>query len=126
MLKQLLLVAAGGATGAACRHLVGIACMRLFGAGFPWGTFAVNVLGSFAMGVLVELLARRFNMSMELRLLLATGFLGGFTTFSSFSLDAVGLFERGATMAAFAYVVGSVLIGITALFAGLALVRALA
>jgi CrcB protein len=125
MFKQILLVAAGGATGSVCRHLVGVACVRLFGIGFPWGTVAVNLLGSFAMGVLIELLARRFEMSMELRLLLATGFLGGFTTFSSFSLDAVALVERGAGLLAFAYVSGSVLLGLAALFAGLSLVRAL-
>lgn len=126
MLKQILLVAAGGASGSVCRHLVGVACLRLFGVGFPWGTMAVNIVGSFAMGVLIELLARRFDMSMELRLLLATGFLGGFTTFSSFSLDAVGIFERGSPMLALAYVVGSVLAGIVALVAGLSLMRALA
>ncbi|GGD38994.1 fluoride efflux transporter CrcB [Aureimonas glaciei] len=126
MLKQILLVAAGGAAGSALRHLVVVGCTRLLGLGFPWGTMAVNIAGSFAMGVLIELLARRFDMSMELRLLLATGFLGGFTTFSSFSLDAVGLFERGSSVLALAYVVGSVLAGIAALVAGLSLVRALA
>ncbi|BDA84771.1 putative fluoride ion transporter CrcB [Aureimonas sp. SA4125] len=126
MLKQILLVAAGGAAGSALRHLVVVGCTRLFGMSFPWGTMTVNIAGSFAMGVLIEVLARRFDMSMELRLLLATGFLGGFTTFSSFSLDAVSLFERGYALLALAYVLGSVLTGIAALVGGLFLIRALA
>src|SRR5690606_20245426 len=81
---HLLLVAVGGALGSGLRHLVNLAALRLFGPGFPWGTFAVNVVGSFAMGLFVELLARRFGGSAELRLFVATGIFGGFTTFSAF------------------------------------------
>lgn len=123
MVKQILLVALGGAFGSVCRYLVGLASIRLWGVGFPWGTLVVNVAGSFAMGVLIELLARRFDASAELRLLLATGVLGGFTTFSSFSLDAAVLWERGEAMTAFVYIAATVIVGIAALFAGLSLAR---
>ncbi|RFC62351.1 fluoride efflux transporter CrcB [Fulvimarina endophytica] len=121
---QTLLVVAGGGLGAGMRHLASTAALRLLGPGFPLGTAFVNILGSFLMGVLVELLARKFGMSQQWRLFLATGFLGGFTTFSSFSLDAVNLIDRGALALAFLYVAGSVILGIAGLFAGLALVRA--
>lgn len=120
---HLLLVALGGAIGATLRHLVGTLTLRIFGSGFPWGTATVNILGSFVMGVIVELVARKFSASMEWRLFLMTGMLGGFTTFSSFSLDTAFLWERGETVVAFGYVVGSVVLSIAALFAGLALVR---
>ncbi|MCB8836866.1 fluoride efflux transporter CrcB [Aurantimonas sp. VKM B-3413] len=122
---NVLIVAAGGGLGAAFRHLSGLAALRLLGPGFPWGTAFVNVVGSFLMGVLVEVLARRTGASTELRLFLATGFLGGFTTFSSFSLDAAVLYERGDLILAAVYVAGTLLLGIAALFAGLALVRGL-
>jgi CrcB protein len=123
---HLLLVAIGGAIGASLRHLTGLATMRLFGAGFPWGTLAVNIVGSFVMGAFVELLARRFGASNELRLFVATGILGGFTTFSSFSLDFAVLFERGTQAIAFGYAAASVIGALLALFAGLWLVRTLA
>lgn len=120
---QILLVALGGAIGATLRHLVGILTLKVFGAGFPWGTFTVNILGSFIMGCVVEIIARKLNASIEMRLFLMTGLLGGFTTFSSFSLDTAFLWERGETMTAFVYVLASVALSIAALFAGLALVR---
>ena len=122
---QLLLVAAGGAIGASLRHLVNLASLRLAGPSFPWSTMAVNVAGSFAMGVFVELLARRFNASNELRLFIATGVLGGFTTFSAFSLDFAVLWERGAALPALAYAITSVLGSILALFLGLWLARSI-
>ncbi len=122
---NLLIVALGGGIGAGLRHLCGLAALRMLGAGFPYGTMFVNVVGSFVMGVFVELLARRFGASAELRLFFATGLLGGFTTFSSFSLDAAFLYERGDLLPAAAYVIGSVALGLAALFAGLGLVRAL-
>lgn len=124
-MHHVLLVAAGGAIGASLRHFINLASLRLWGASFPWGTLTVNLLGCFAMGVLVEVLARRFNASNELRLFLATGVLGGFTTFSAFSLDAAVLWERGAQTAAFGYVLASVTGSIIAVFAGLWLARAL-
>lgn len=120
---HLLVIAAGGAVGASMRHLVGLAALRLMGPGFPWGTLAINIVGSFAMGVLIELLARRVGASAELRLFVATGILGGFTTFSAFSLDVAVLWERGAQLAAAGYVTASVAGAIAALFAGLMIVR---
>jgi CrcB protein len=125
-MKHLLLVAAGGAIGSSLRHLVNVAMLRWFGPGFPWGTLAVNILGCFAMGVLVELIARKFGPSQEMRLFVATGILGGFTTFSAFSLDAAVLWERGALGAAALYVSASVVGALAALFAGLWLARSLA
>ena len=120
---HLRLGAAGGAVGSVCRHLVGLAALRVFGPGFPWGTMIVNVAGSFAMGVFIEMLARRLDASAEVRLLVATGFLGGFTTLSTFSLDAVTLWERGALLPAAAYGAGSIFLSIAGLMAGLAIVR---
>ena len=122
---HLVLVAIGGAIGASLRHLVNVAALRLVGPNFPWGTMAINVAGSFAMGVFIELLARRFNASNELRLFVATGILGGFTTFSAFSLDFAVLWERGAAVPALAYALASVVGSLLALFAGLWLVRSL-
>ena len=120
---HILLVALGGAIGASLRHLIGVATLRIFGPGFPWGTITVNVVGSFVMGVIVELIARKFSASLEWRLFLMTGMLGGFTTFSSFSLDAAFLWERGQSVVAVGYVMSSVVLSIAALFAGLALAR---
>ena len=120
---HLVIVAAGGAVGASLRHLKGLAAMRLLGVNFPWGTLAVNIVGSFAMGVFIELLARRFGASNELRLFVATGLLGGFTTFSAFSLDVAVLWERGAAGTAAGYVLVSVIGAILALFAGLWVAR---
>ena len=122
---HLILVAVGGAVGAALRHLVNLAALRLVGPGFPWGTMAINVAGSLAMGVFIELLARRFNASNELRLFIATGILGGFTTFSAFSLDFAVLWERGAALPALVYAIISVSGSILALFLGLWLARSL-
>ena len=124
-MNSLVLVFIGGGLGAVSRHLTGMAVMRASGAGFPWGTMVVNIIGSFAMGCLIVWLARRSSGDAELRLLLATGFLGGFTTFSAFSLDAVTLYERGALTAAAAYVIASVTVSILALFGGLWLARQL-
>lgn len=123
---HVLVVAAGGAIGAAMRHLVNLAALRLAGPTFPWGTLTVNLAGSFLMGVLIELLARKAGVSAEVRLFAATGILGGFTTFSAFSLDVVVLWERGALFAAASYALVSVVGAVAALFAGLAIVRALA
>ena len=122
---NIVLVAAGGAIGSVFRYLVGVWSVRLAGVNFPWGTLTVNVVGSFLIGLLVELVARRLNASMELRLFLGTGVLGGFTTFSSFSLDAVSLFERGALGLSAVYVLASLSVSIAAVFAGLALGRSL-
>ncbi len=124
-MQALLAVAAGGMIGSVARYLVGIQATRWFGHGFPYGTLAVNILGSFAMGVLVELMALAWNASLPARLFLTVGVLGGFTTFSSFSLDVVVLFERKAWLACALYLAASVTVSILALFAGLALMRRL-
>lgn len=125
-MNQFLLVAAGGALGASLRHGVNVGAARLFGPAFPWGTLGVNVAGSLAMGLLIGWLARSdAEGGTALRLFLATGVLGGFTTFSAFSLDAVTLWERGAAGQALAYVAASVTFSILALAAGLALMRGL-
>lgn len=118
-----LLVAAGGAIGSMLRYGATLAATRFLGPNLPYGTLFVNVTGSFLMGVVVELVVRRFGGSNEIRLFLATGVLGGYTTFSSFSLDASVLWERGDSLFAVAYVAASVLLGVAALFAGLALTR---
>ena len=122
-MKLILAIAAGGALGAVGRHYVSASVMRLVGAGFPWGTLTVNILGSFLMGVLIELMAQRLNIGLEMRAFLTVGFLGAFTTFSTFSLDFATLFERGAGMAALGYAALSVVLAIAALFAGLAVMR---
>lgn len=119
-----LLVALGGALGSVARYGVNVWTMRAFGPGFPWGTLTVNIVGGLVMGLIASLLAPRGG-SNELRVFLMTGVLGGFTTFSAFSLDAVTLWERGEVGAAAAYVTASVVLSLGALFAGLALGRAL-
>ena len=126
MLRQILLVAIGGAVGSVARHLVGVASLRLFGPAFPFGTLIVNLVGAFVMGIFVELLARRFGASNDLRLLIATGVLGGFTTFSSFALDTAVLWERGEVISSFVYVATTLVLGLAALFLGLGLARTLA
>ena len=123
-----LLVFFGGGVGAALRHGVNLAAARVAGGDFPWGILIVNVTGSLLMGVLAGLLAFKdgASLSQQARLFLATGVLGGSTTFSAFSLDTALLIERGATGQAAGYVLGSVLLSVLALFAGLWLVRAVA
>lgn len=125
-LVSVLLVAMGGALGSVCRYLVGIGAGRLLGPDFPFGTMIVNIVGSFAMGMFIELLALKFDGSESLRVFVAVGILGGFTTLSSFSLDTIVLFERGAISAAAVYVGGSIVLSLAALVAGLHFVRALA
>jgi len=122
-MKLVLLAAAGGALGSACRYFVNLLAAQAFGLGFPWGTLAVNVVGSFIMGLVIALGAHKLSITNELRVLIATGFLGGFTTFSAFSLDFALLFERKAYGLAALYLAGSVGLSILALFAALFLVR---
>ncbi|RYG92588.1 fluoride efflux transporter CrcB [Loktanella sp. IMCC34160] len=121
MMTTLLSIAAGGAIGATARYLTNTAVMRLVGPGFPWGTVVANVAGSFLMGVLVVVLAHKGGM--RFAPFLMTGVLGGFTTFSAFSLDTMTLIERGATAQAGAYVLGSVVLSVTALAVGMVLAR---
>ena len=118
-----LIVFVGAGIGGAMRHGVNVGATRLFGFGFPFGTFIVNVVGSFAMGLLAGFFIYRPGVPQHVRLFLTTGILGGFTTFSSFSLDAALLIERHAYALAAGYIVGSVAAGLSALFFGLAVFR---
>ncbi len=122
---SLLLVMMGGALGAVARYLVGKALLGWLGPDYPWGTLAVNVLGGLAMGALAGMLGR-MTAGDQARLFLAVGVLGGFTTFSAFSLELVTMLERGAMMTAMGYALASVAGAVVALFAGLAMTRGLA
>jgi CrcB protein len=123
MLATVLQVALGGAIGASLRYLTGVATIRAFGPGFPWGTVVVNILGSMAMGAIVVILAQKGGM--KYAPFLMTGLLGGFTTFSAFSLDALTIYERGELGLAAAYIVGSVVLSLLGIVTGLSLARAL-
>ena len=120
---QLLLVMLGGAVGSGARYLTGRATLGWFGPNYPYGTLAVNLIGGFLMGLLVGALARMSVPGENWRLLLGVGTLGGYTTFSAFSLDAVNMMQRGDLATAAFYILFSVVGAIAALFAGLALVR---
>ncbi|WP_417248494.1 fluoride efflux transporter CrcB [Celeribacter sp.] len=120
-MTPLLQVAIGGALGASARYLTGIGMTRLLGRGFPWGTLTVNFVGSFLMGVLVVVLAHKTDN--RFAPLLMTGLLGGFTTYSAFSLDTITLYERGHTALAGAYVVGTLALALGGIALGLAVAR---
>ena len=122
-MQSFLLVFLGGGLGAALRHGVNLISARWFGTAFPWHTLFENVSGSLVMGLLAGYFAMKGDASQHWRLFLTTGILGGYTTFSAFSLDAVLLYERGETGLAALYVLASVALAIGGLFAGLALVR---
>ena len=118
-----LIVFIGAGIGGALRHGVNVGAGRLLGLGFPFGTLIVNIAGSFLMGALAGYFAFRPGMPQHMRLFLTTGILGGFTTFSAFSLDSALLIERHAYGLAAGYMIGSVAAGLSALFFGLALFR---
>jgi fluoride exporter len=118
-----IIIFIGAGIGGALRHCVNLGAARLFGVGFPFGTFIVNVAGSFVMGLLGGYFAYRAGVPQYVRLFLTTGILGGFTTFSAFSLDAALLVERHAYVLAAGYVLGTVAAGLAALFLGLAVFR---
>ena len=120
-----LIVFLGAGIGGAARHGVNVAAVRLLGVGFPYGTLTVNVAGSLAMGLLAGWFAHRGSPGPAWVLFLTTGILGGFTTFSSFSLDAALLYQQGQPGAAALYVAASVALALAGLFAGIFLVRAL-
>jgi len=124
-MKLLVAIAAGGAIGALGRHFVNVLALAWFGTGFPLGTLTVNVLGSFLMGVLVEMSALVWSPGPALRALLTVGMLGAFTTFSTFSLEIALLYERGQLGLSTLYVILSLALSIGGLFAGLALIRAI-
>jgi CrcB protein len=121
--KLLIWAMAGGALGSGARHLVNVGFGRWLGMGFPWWTLFVNVTGSFLMGVLIEAFALKLQGSQDLRTFLATGVLGGYTTFSAFSMDVAHLVQRHEHLQAGLYLAGSVAVSILALYAGLWLVR---
>ena len=120
-------VALGGALGSVTRYASIRGLAGIFGEGQPWGTLTVNVVGSFLMGLLAALIARKFADADAVRVFLLPGFLGGFTTFSAFSLDVFNLMQRGENGSAIPYVLGSVILSLIAVFAGYALmVRSIA
>jgi len=121
-----VLVFIGGGLGSSLRHTLNVVCARAFGTAFPYHTFIINITGSIVMGLIAGYLAFKGEASQPWRLFLMTGILGGYTTFSAFSLDAATLVERGEVGLALVYVLGSVAFSIAGLFAGLALVRHLA
>lgn len=122
-MNMLLAIAFGGAVGALGRHFVNVGMAAWVGLGIPWDTLAVNIVGSFALGVLVHVMATNWTVTPEVRALLTVGGLGAFTTFSTFSLDAIVLYERGQVIGAAGYVLASVAGAIGALFIGLRLAR---
>jgi len=118
-------ISLGAVIGALSRHYIMVSLARLLGTNFPWGTLLINVLGSLLMGILIELLALKLSLSQELRALLTVGILGSFTTFSTFSMETALLIQRGDFTTAILYSLGSVVIGVGALFIGIYIVRVL-
>jgi CrcB protein len=117
-------VAVGGAIGSVARYLVAIGSGKLFGMTLPWGTLIINVTGSFLIGAFIGLFATKWDLSQAMRVFLTVGLCGGYTTFSTFSLDAFYLIERGELLASAAYMIGSVVLSVAALVAAIHLVRA--
>ncbi len=122
-MKVLLAVFFGGGLGALSRHFATLAGARLLGEGFPYGTLCVNVLGSLLIGIFMEGAALKWDLPLEIRALLITGFLGGFTTFSAFSLDFFKLWHTAGVSSAMIYALGSVMLSLLAVFAGAYLMR---
>jgi CrcB protein len=121
-----LWIALGGAIGVVLRHVMNIGVAKVAGSDFPWHTMLINISGSFVMGLLIALMALRWNVTNEVRAFLTTGILGGYTTFSAFSFDFAVLVERKAYALAGAYALGSVVLSLAAIIAGMALARTLA
>jgi CrcB protein len=124
-MQSVLIVFAGGGLGAVARHLMNMSVTRLIGSEFPWGVMLINISGSVIMGMAAAFFAFKADASWSqpLRLFMTTGILGGYTTFSAFSLDVVLLWERGEPVQALTYVMGSVILSVLGLVAGLTLVR---
>ena len=122
-MNAFLMVFLGAGLGGAARHGVNLLALRLIGSGFPAGTLIVNIVGSFIMGLMVGWFANKADPGQSWRLFLTTGILGGFTTFSAFSLDVALLYERGQLWTTAAYIAASVALAIAGVFAGLILVR---
>jgi CrcB protein len=124
-IQFILAVATGGALGSVMRYLVGIGSARAFGTDFPWGTLIINVTGSFLIGIFAAMFVTRWNLPQAARIFLTVGICGGYTTFSTFSLDAWNLIERGQTWASATYMIASVVLSVGALIAAMQIVRAL-
>jgi CrcB protein len=125
-MPPLILVMLGGAIGAGFRYHISTVALRFMGPGFPWGTWIINLLGGFLMGVLAAVLARSNEGAEQLRLFLGVGVLGGFTTFSAFSLETFNMLQRGDPVMAASYAVSSVAGSVLMLIGGVYMVRALA
>ena len=124
-MMMIFAVAAGGALGSVARYMLSGFTTDIVSSSFPWGTLSVNVLGSFFMGAVVTYMALAWNPSAEVRAFLTVGLLGGFTTFSLFSLDVINLWERGASMAAMSYVLISIIVSLFAIILGIMIVKAI-
>lgn len=122
-MQTILAIAAGGAIGAVMRHFANHAVSQQFGTDFPYGILSVNVIGSVLMGIMIGVFAHFWQPPADVKAFLTVGFLGAFTTFSTFSLDVITLYERGAVMAAASYIGVSVILSVLGLFAGLLLIR---
>lgn len=122
-MRAALGVAMGGALGSLARYVVSIYVGRWLGSGFPWATLVINITGSFLIGALVETLALRWDTSQAMRAFLVVGLCGGYTTFSTFSLDVAVQLGRGATVAAALYVIASLTLSVAALYAAMHLMR---
>ncbi len=122
-MKLILAIAAGGALGAVGRYWVMARVGHWLGMGFPFGTLAVNIIGSFILGALVEVMTHGWSPSQEMRAFLVVGVLGAFTTFSTFSLDVVTLYDRGEIAAAAGYVIASVILSVSAFFLAMTIFR---
>ena len=116
-------IAVGGALGSMARYATGVYVGRWLGMAFPWGTLLINIIGSLLIGVFAEAFALRWDASQSTRVFLVVGICGGYTTFSTFSLDVVTLINHGEALAAGAYIVASVVLGVLALYAGLHAMR---
>ncbi len=124
-MPPILLVMLGGAFGSAARYLTGKLTLGWFGPDYPWGTLAVNLIGGFLMGMLAGTLARIGQGGEQWRLLIGVGLLGGYTTFSAFTLDLMNMIERGDYGMGLGYILASVVGSALALFAGLSILRAI-
>lgn len=121
----ILAVAVGGSLGSVARYLVAIGFGKLLGPKFPWGTLVINVTGSLLIGLFIGLFAVRWSLPQAVRIFLVVGICGGYTTFSTFSLDSFYLIERGEVAAAAAYMISSVVLSVGAVIAGIQIVRML-
>mgnify|MGYP002777377136 CR=1 FL=1 len=122
-MNTILAIAAGGAIGSVLRYITSSKIMQVLGSGFPYGTFSVNLIGSFLMGILIGLLAKYFAGNQTIHAFLTVGLLGGFTTFSAFSLDTLVLLQRGDFLIAAAYILSSVILSVAGLWFGLSIMR---